>query len=236
MKNQMGIKSFYQKSGTAFSYDTKRFSGVGGRYVNATEMRIVDQLLADVRVPSRIVDIAAGTGRFSMMLAKKGHEVTAVDSSEAMLAMLNGKAQGEGLNIHCQQIDARELPLRDSMFDAGCSLRFMWHYAEWIELVEKVMLMCHGPFIFDLMSRHSLRRLVKPVGDLIAFQHLVDEEEAESLLETRGFRVMQKAHAFAFPYIVYRKLPFLTLLLSQYEEALCRRGHATMIYFMIKKA
>jgi len=43
--------------------------------------------------PARLLDAGAGTGRLSIPLAAQGYEVDAMDASEAMLDVLNGKAE-----------------------------------------------------------------------------------------------------------------------------------------------
>jgi SAM-dependent methyltransferase len=48
---------------------------------------------------SRILDIGAGTGRLAIPLAARGHRVTAVEPSGAMLTVLRRKAANAGLDI-----------------------------------------------------------------------------------------------------------------------------------------
>lgn len=61
-----------------------------------------------------VLEVAAGTGRFSLMLARPGYTVTAVDSSPEMLKQLRETAEIEGLAITCVLGDAFHLP-----FDHG---------------------------------------------------------------------------------------------------------------------
>lgn len=49
--------------------------------------------------PSRILDCGAGTGFLSLMAARLGHQVTALDVSAAMLGHLRRAATSEGLRI-----------------------------------------------------------------------------------------------------------------------------------------
>jgi ubiquinone/menaquinone biosynthesis C-methylase UbiE len=64
----------------------------------------------------RILDIGCGTGRHSVELAKRGHNVTGVDISESQLKRAKDKAEKLGLDIDFRICDARELPF-NSEFD-----------------------------------------------------------------------------------------------------------------------
>ncbi|MDQ3886342.1 MAG: methyltransferase domain-containing protein, partial [Actinomycetota bacterium] len=48
--------------------------------------------------PARILDVGAGTGFLSLIAARLGHRVTAVDLSAEMLNRLQVKAAAEGLS------------------------------------------------------------------------------------------------------------------------------------------
>lgn len=69
-----------------------------------------------------ILDLACGTGDFSVAIAKKmpvGAHVTGVDLSEGMLAVMKEKVAAEGLQekISIRQGDGEELPFADGSFD-----------------------------------------------------------------------------------------------------------------------
>jgi len=44
--------------------------------------------------PASVLDVGAGTGFLSLLLAGQGYDVTAVDLSPGMLGQLRGKAAG----------------------------------------------------------------------------------------------------------------------------------------------
>jgi len=66
------------------------------------------QLAEGVEGP--VLDLACGTGRIALDLARAGHDVTAVDLSDAMLAHAASKPGAE--EVEWVQQDARELKLR----------------------------------------------------------------------------------------------------------------------------
>ena len=68
--------------------------------------------LAD-RADGPVLELAAGTGRLAVPLAKAGHEVTAVDIDEAMLARSRDRAADAGLapdTVEVVRADLLELP------------------------------------------------------------------------------------------------------------------------------
>ncbi|MCP3168112.1 class I SAM-dependent methyltransferase [Myxococcus qinghaiensis] len=71
---------------------------------------------------SRVVDVAAGPGTLSLLAARQGARVTAVDFSSRMLATLRERATSEGLDIEALTGDGMALPLPDQKFDAAFSL------------------------------------------------------------------------------------------------------------------
>jgi len=55
--------------------------------------------------PSDILVLGAGTGDWAICLAEQGHNVTAIDVSCDMLAMLQGKAQSKSVSVSTIQAD-----------------------------------------------------------------------------------------------------------------------------------
>jgi demethylmenaquinone methyltransferase / 2-methoxy-6-polyprenyl-1,4-benzoquinol methylase len=70
----------------------------------------------------RILDVATGTGMVAFALAARGAEVTALDQSEAMLAVARsryaGAGAGAGGQISFITGEAEHLPFEDASFDA----------------------------------------------------------------------------------------------------------------------
>ncbi|MEV8168508.1 daptide-type RiPP biosynthesis methyltransferase [Microbacterium paraoxydans] len=60
--------------------------------------------------PGPVLDLAAGSGRLTIPLARSGHRVTAVDLSADMLARLRG-AVPHGATVECVVADMRDLAL-----------------------------------------------------------------------------------------------------------------------------
>lgn len=84
--------------------------------------RALREILADK--PQSILDIACGTGDFSLAIARRMHpesRVTGIDLSEGMLAVMREKVARAGLDgrITCAQGDCEALPYPDGSFDVA---------------------------------------------------------------------------------------------------------------------
>jgi S-adenosylmethionine-dependent methyltransferase len=88
--------------------------------VNPTSERVrfellLGQVLAALpAAPARVVDAGGGTGQLAVALARRGYQVTVVDTSAAMLATCAQRAAGEGAEVGARlatvQGDAADLP------------------------------------------------------------------------------------------------------------------------------
>jgi demethylmenaquinone methyltransferase/2-methoxy-6-polyprenyl-1,4-benzoquinol methylase len=78
--------------------------------------------IANKNNPATILDIAAGTGDFSILEARRTNaQITAIDISQGMLDIAVQKATKEGLSsrITFQKADSLEMPFEDNTFDAA---------------------------------------------------------------------------------------------------------------------
>ena len=79
---------------------------------------------------SSVLEVGAGTGRYSIALAKEGLDVTAVELVESNLAILRENSKGIG-NISSTQGDATDLSrFEDNSFDITLLLGPMYHLYE----------------------------------------------------------------------------------------------------------
>ena len=83
----------------------------------------VDFLLEVLDLPAgaSVLDVGCGTGRHAVELAKRGHAVTGIDLSSAMLAQAAAAAQAAGVDVEWLQRDATDFVL-DRSFDAAICL------------------------------------------------------------------------------------------------------------------
>jgi SAM-dependent methyltransferase len=78
--------------------------------------------------PASVLDVGAGTGFLSLLLAGQGYQVTALDLSPGMLARLRAKAAERDLDIATVESDAMTPPSGD--FDAVVERHLIWTLPE----------------------------------------------------------------------------------------------------------
>ncbi len=115
------LENFYN------SYDEDgRLLSQHGQVEYITTQKYIHECLAGARGGS-ILEIGAGTGRYSVSLAKEGYSVTAVELIEHNIEMLKAKLNGSE-NITVLQGNAVDLSfLKDNTFDLTLLLGPMYH-------------------------------------------------------------------------------------------------------------
>ena len=104
--------------------DTRLTSDRAHNLEYLTTMRYIQKFL----IPdAKILEIGAGTGRYSIALAKMGYDVTAVDLTPKHVETMKCKA-GKIKNFHCQLADALDLNMfKDGSFDMVLNFGPMYH-------------------------------------------------------------------------------------------------------------
>lgn len=141
--------------------------------------------------PGSLLEIGAGTGRYTLELARRGYKVTAVDLSEALLEACRRNIADEGLETQVRFIvaDARDLGKEVGKdFDAVLLMGPLYHLV--VEAERKVALkeaydrLREGGILFSsFISRFGI------LGDLLSNvpDWIEDRAKVRSLLE-RGKR------------------------------------------------
>jgi SAM-dependent methyltransferase len=83
-----------------------------GRY--DADLALWDELANAANGP--ILDVGAGTGRVTLHLARRGHDVVALDIDPALLAELERRAAAEGLRVRTVVADAADFALEHRDF------------------------------------------------------------------------------------------------------------------------
>ena len=121
---------------------------------------------------SAILDIGTGPGFFSILLAREGYRMTAVDYTAEMLEKAKQNAAAHRVSVAFSRMDAQHLEFEDSIFDAAVTRNLTWNledprqaYKEW-------------------------RRVLKPGGILLNFdapwyEYLYDDKKNEAYQQDR---------------------------------------------------
>ena len=130
----------------------------------------VDDLLAAISEPGDVLDVGTGTAQIPVALCSK-HETCRVMAAEAAANMLdlakyNIEAAGLTQRIELTQIDAKEMPLEDEMFDTVMSNSIIHHIPQPIDCLRESVRVCKtgGTLFFrDLVRLDSNEKIAELV-------------------------------------------------------------------------
>lgn len=198
-------EEWYQATEVAEEYEQKRFSR-GGRLIDRREKQAVLDAIGPVE-DKRVLEIACGTGRFTVMLAERGADIVGLDISAAMLQQGRQKARNAGVSDHLEFMrgDAARLPFPDDHFDTVFAMRF-FHLADTpASFMSEMCRVSKDQVFFDTFNSASTRTLYNwllPMGS-----HLYSRDDVEKLLAETDMRLADAEHDWLLPYGFYRKIP-----------------------------
>jgi SAM-dependent methyltransferase len=143
--------------------------------------------------PAPVLDVGAGTGALALMAAELGHEVTALDLSEAMLERARAKAAERHLDVTFVVGRAEEPP--DGPFDAVMSRHLVWTLPSPVEVLR------------------AWRGAVRPGGRLAMFEGCWAGEGPLVAMKDAAARALERAigtedgHHAPYPREVVEDLP-----------------------------
>ena len=120
-----------------------------------------------------ILDVGTGTGYFAILLSLRGHRVTGVDLTPAMLYEAVAAAAAMGVSPAFLQMDAQQLKLPDARFDAVVTRNLTWTlpdperaYREWYRVLRPggVLLNFDADYARNVRNRNQKASATDPSG------------------------------------------------------------------------
>jgi SAM-dependent methyltransferase len=121
--------------------------------------------------PARVLDVGAGTGFLSLIAARLGHKVTALDLSPGMLSKLRASADAEGLGLEIVEGSAEEPPT--GPFDAVTERHVVWTLP-------------------DPAAALEAWRASAPLGRLVLVEGLWGKSDPVESMRSSGRKVLRK--------------------------------------------
>lgn len=105
----------------------------------------------------KVLDVGAGTGRLTFVMADKGCEVVATDISENMMEHI--EINKGSRKISTKLAEGEKLPFDDQMFNVVTSLDLMVHFPQWQNFIKEQarVLKPGGYIIYNTYSGDNLK-------------------------------------------------------------------------------
>lgn len=152
-KNKSAFASHYRQ--VASEYDLKRSC-----LHEQMNEKIVKDILATffpfAKGRQKFLEAGCGTGRFSIFMAERDFDVTALDYSPEMLRITREKLQKQGLKkkVKLVQGDIEKLPFKDNSFDGCFSYAVLRHFSNPQKGIRELIRVTKkgGAIVFDFMN------------------------------------------------------------------------------------
>ena len=177
--------------GLAADYDREQFCSPVS-IVRRTEYALFEARLPSLFSPSdRVLEIGAGTGIFTLAIARRCREVTAVDISASMLEILKGKAAVEGLgNIRTIAGNAETMDI-DGSYTVACAFSSLEYLSDLPTFFRRLADHIEpGGTLYFITARRSLFRLFAQIGNAMRqglWLKAHSRREIEAILSASGF-------------------------------------------------
>ncbi len=170
-------------------YDEWRVSDKRGALLSDHDLRFFRELFPAVEADARVLEIGAGTGRFTIPALETGISLVAGDINESLLASLKRKIAELGLSDRCEVRveNVFELSFADAEFDLVFSLhvipRFLNVADQRAALTEIArVIKPGGKLFFNFRGSRSFYNLVYA-------GHATDPAEVQDILADSGMRI-----------------------------------------------
>lgn len=214
-KQKEEIKDYYKKEKVVKSYDTRRFEGIGGKYINDNEVLPIISILKDLNLEKglSVLDLGAGKGRLSIPLKKLGCEVYCLDSSQEMVKHL-GKDFPKKQILLQSIFDSIET---NEKFDVITSLRFFDHFdiKDQRKILKNVLkrLKKGGYIIYASLNKNSLEGFLSKFFSYGRVNFYYSDEEYRRLFKSLGLKIISREGSFFLPrgaFLFLQKIPICT--------------------------
>ncbi len=208
-KSTKEILNFYQDKDIVSVYDTERFSGFGGKYLDAIETNSISKFITS----GSVLELGPGTGRLTVILKRnKSVELTCLDSSSEMLKKLIKKVKVDGM-VNQSVFEKINISKK---FDFITALRFFDHFSmlDQDRILKNISpkLKKNGNIVYSCLSRHSSEGFLSRFFYFSKTNYFYSYEEYLKLFKKNKLRVVSFSSAFILPRGVYLRLKSNTVL------------------------
>ena len=199
---------------SAESYDIKRFRRPSGKLFAQLEQEILSKAISKISLNSSVLEVGAGTGRFSLHLAKQGYRINLIDLSRPMLRICKDKFCEQKLGFSAYHCSSTHLPFRSCSFDFVFAIRLL-NQLPFIEAalqtIREMLRVCKtgGYVLFEFVNRDSLSRIGACARETTFLSMRILLQDLGNL--TSEFSVESKWGILFFSQSVLEKIPTMEL-------------------------
>ncbi len=199
------IREDYSKSGE--QYDHVRIETPRGLLLSEHDIKIFNRMFPTGPASMNMLEIGAGTGRFTLLALERGFSLQAVDINQTMLDELQKKVEAMGASDRCQihVDDIFKLAKEDEAFDYVFSLHVIPRFLTLEDQRAALTEVCRvvkpgGRLLFNY-------RNAKSFYNLFYKGHAASPREIEQILSDAGMRVIEKRGKWLLNRKLLNKLP-----------------------------
>lgn len=221
------------------TYDDGQVGDARGRLRNDADVRLFLDLFDPPSETAEILEVGAGTGRFTLPVVQRGYEVTATDVNDSMLETLRSRAERAGVGHRCRARveDVFGLSFDDEAFDYAYSLHMIPRLLSLDDQAAAIaeigrVIRPGGRFLFNYRnSRSPYRRFFEG--------HTAEPAQIEHFLMAAGMQTVERRGKLISSHMLFARLPValvrLTIALDRRLSRLST-GRAWDVFELAQKA
>ncbi|MBU1699578.1 MAG: class I SAM-dependent methyltransferase [Candidatus Eisenbacteria bacterium] len=184
--------------------------------IYSNEDRLLKHLL-DLPLKNKwVLEVGAGSGRDSLILARNGARVVLLDYVASSFQVIRRLAEEDGAEVICVCADATRSPFRDNTFDLVFHQGLLEHFREPRDLLRDNFRITakNGYCLADVPQKYHLytfgKHILIALGRWFAgWETEFTPAELEHLMREHGFQVVRTYGAWFVPGLFYRGIRFM---------------------------
>lgn len=191
----------------ARAFEERRFRGPIGSMVAAEQQRVLANMIGRIH-ERRILDLGTGFGRSAIALALGAADVTAIDSSDALLNEARRRAAAQMVKIDFVQGDPHALQFKARSFDVVVCLGVVQNARDWHQCLGEACRVADRLVIFDYPSSTSIALVHAAVRRLLRRQpyRVLGRRAVQHALQRAQFRIRSVHRQYVLPMWFHRAL------------------------------
>lgn len=207
MKNEfdrIGAVEYFSE--VANKYDEEiHLKSLGTKYLSFIETNFVKKCLQkfENNKAEQILEIGAGTGRFTSLLLNCCNKVEIIEAAPGMVEILEKKFEGHNININ--NVNASEkFPYASDYFNCVLSMRVLKYIPKWKETISEVSrtLKDDGCFIFSISNLYSVAYFRVKANKYFLFK----PKDVIAHLKSLNFDIVNISTTSRLPFPIYCKI------------------------------